>query len=110
MTVIAAVGDGAAALDAVVRFAADVAVLDVRMPGRDGIDVARAFLDYELSTRTVIMTMLWERHVFERAIAAGASGYLSKETALLDIVDAIRTALRGEIYVAPALSPAFPGR
>ena len=110
MTVIAAVGDGASALDAVVRFTPDVAVLDVRMPGRDGIDVARALVDYELSTRTVIMTMVWERYVFERAMAAGACGYLSKETALLDIVDAIRTAARGETYVAPALSPAFPGR
>ncbi|HWK12314.1 MAG TPA: response regulator transcription factor [Vicinamibacterales bacterium] len=110
MTVVAAVGDGDAALDAIVRFAPDVAVLDVRMPGRDGIDVARALLEAQLSARPVIMTLDWQRSVFDRAIAAGAAGYLSKESALLDVVDAIRTAARGDTYVAPALSGAFPGR
>ena len=109
MTVVAAVGDGDAALDAIVRFAPDVAVLDVRMPGRDGIDVARALLEAQLSARPVIMTLDWQRSVFDRAIAAGAAGYLSKESALLDVVDAIRTAARGDTYVAPALSAAFPG-
>ncbi len=109
LTVVAAVADGAAALDAIVRFSPDVAVLDVRMPGaRDGIDVARALMDLELSARTVIMTMHWDRGVFERAASVGTSGYLAKETAVLDVVDAIRAAVRGETYVASALVPAFP--
>jgi DNA-binding NarL/FixJ family response regulator len=110
MTVIAAVADGTAALDAAVRFSPDVAVLDVRMPGRDGIDVARALMDYELSVRAVIMTLFWDRGVIDRAVSAGACGYVAKETALLEIVDAIRTAARGETYIAPALSTVFPKR
>lgn len=99
MTVVAAVGDGAAALEAIRRLAPDVAVLDVCMPGRNGIDVARRLVEEQLAARAVITTLHWEQRVFERAVAAGARGFLSKETALLEIVAAIRSAARGETYV-----------
>jgi DNA-binding NarL/FixJ family response regulator len=102
MTVVAAVGDGAAALDAIRRLTPAVAVLDVRMPELDGIEVARQLADDQLRARTVIVTMHSERVVFERAIAAGANGYLPKDTALLDVVEAVRTVARGEMYVRPA--------
>ena len=102
MTVVAAVGDGDAALDVIRRLNPGVAVLDVRMPGLDGIEVARRVANEQLRARTVIVTMHSERVVFERAIAAGASGYLPKDTALLDVVGAVRTVARGEMYVRPA--------
>jgi len=99
MTVVAAVGDGAAALEAIRRLAPDVAVLDVCMPGRNGIDVARQLVEEQLMARPVITTLHWEQRVFERAVAAGARGFLSKETALLEIVAAIRSVAQGETYV-----------
>jgi DNA-binding NarL/FixJ family response regulator len=99
MTVVASVGDGAAALEAIARFKPDIAVLDVSMPGRGGIDIARSLAELQLAVRAVVMTLHWEPAVFERAAAAGASGFLSKETALLEIVAAIRAAARGETYV-----------
>ena len=101
MTVVAAVADGAAALDTIRRLTPTVAVLDVRMPELDGIEVARQLAADQLRARTVIVTMHSERVVLERAIAAGALGYLPKDTALLDVVDAVRTVARGEMYVRP---------
>jgi DNA-binding NarL/FixJ family response regulator len=107
MTVVAVVGDGAAALDVIRRLAPDVAVLDVRMPGLDGIEVARHLVDDRLRVRAVIVTMHSDRVVFERAIAAGVSAYVLKDTALSEVVQAVRTVARGHTYVSPAVSDGF---
>ena len=105
MTVVAALGDGATALEEIRRGAPDVAVLDVRMPGLDGIEVARCLsVEDRVRTRTVIVTLHWHRAVFERAIAAGVSGYVPKDTALSEVVDAVRAVARGETYVSRALA------
>jgi DNA-binding NarL/FixJ family response regulator len=107
MTVVAAVGDGAAALDVIRRLAPEIAVLDVRMPGLDGIEVARQLVDDRLGARAVIVTMHSERVMFERAIAAGVCGYVLKDTALSEVVQAVRTVARGHTYITPALSAGF---
>jgi DNA-binding NarL/FixJ family response regulator len=105
MTVIAAPGDGATALEAIRQLAPDVAVLDMRMPGLDGIDVARRlFVEDRLPARTVLVTLYWDRVVFERAIEAGVSGYVPKDTALSEIVNAVRAVARGETYVSCVLA------
>ena len=104
MTIVAATGDGSAALDEIRRLAPDVAVLDVHMPGLDGIEVAgRVFAD-DRPARTVIVTLHWDRVVFERALAAGVSGYVPKETAFEDIVGAVRAVATGQTYVSTALA------
>jgi two-component system, NarL family, nitrate/nitrite response regulator NarL len=110
MAVVAALGDGAAALDEIRRLAPDVAVLDVRMPGLDGIEIALRLVEEQLRARAVVVTLHWNHLLFERAIAAGVSGYLAKETALSDVVDAVRTVARGQTYVAPSLSAGLSGR
>ena len=109
MAVIAAFGDGAAALEEIRRVGPDVAVLDVRMPGLDGIEVALRLVEERLPARAVIVTLHWDRLLFERAIGAGVSGYVAKETALSDVVEAIRTVACGQTYVAPALSAGLSG-
>ncbi len=110
MAVVAALDDGTAALEEIRRWGPDVVVLDVRMPGLDGIEVVFRLVEEQLRARAVIVTLHWDRLLFERAIAAGVSGYLAKETALSDVVDAVRTVARGQTYVAPALSAGLPGR
>ena len=109
MAIVAALGDGATALEEIRRLAPDVAVLDVRMPGLDGIDVACRLVEEQLRARVVIVTLHWDRVLVERAVAAGVSGYVAKETALSEVVHAIRTVARGQTYVAPALSTGLPG-
>jgi DNA-binding NarL/FixJ family response regulator len=109
MAVVAALGDGATALEQIRRLGPDVAVLDVRMPGLDGIEVVLRLVEEQLRARVVIVTLHWERLLFERAIAAGVSGYVAKETALSEVVDAVRTVARGQTYVSPALSAGLSG-
>ena len=77
------------------------------MPGLDGIEVAGRLVDDQLRTRAVIVTMHSERVIFERAIAAGVSGYVLKDMAFSEVVEAIRAAARGQSYVSSSLSAAF---
>jgi DNA-binding NarL/FixJ family response regulator len=107
MTVVAALGDGATALEAIRRLTPDVAVLDVRMPGLDGLEVAHRIVDDRLPTRAVLVTMHSDRVVFERAMAIGVRGYVLKDAALAEVAQAVRAAVLGSTYVTPTVSDAF---
>ena len=82
MQVVEAVGDGAAALDIIRRLSPDVAVLDVRMPGLGGFEVAKQAAEEGLRTRLMFLTMHAEPVLFERAMAIGVKGYVLKDAAL----------------------------
>jgi DNA-binding NarL/FixJ family response regulator len=104
MQVVDAVGDGTSALDTIRRLSPDVAVLDIRMPGLGGFDVAKQVADEGLSTRLMFLTMHDEPALFERAMAIGVRGYVLKDAALSEIVQAVRTIAIGRTYLSPALS------
>jgi DNA-binding NarL/FixJ family response regulator len=113
--VIAAVADGMAALECIRESKPDVAVLDVQMPDLDGIGLAQTLVADQARTRVMFLTMHNEPATFERAMAAGVSGYVLKDAALFEIVQAIRVVASGRTYLSPALSDyvvnrAFPGR
>ena len=113
--VVTAVGDGTAALEAIRRLSPDVAVLDVRMPGLGGFDVATQVTQEGLRTRLMFLTMHAEPVMFERAMAMGVKGYVLKDAALSEIVQAVRTIAGGRTYLSPALSDylverSFPSR
>jgi DNA-binding NarL/FixJ family response regulator len=115
MQVVEAVADGAAALDAIRRLSHDVAVLDVRMPGLGGFEVAQQVAEARLPTRLMFLTMHAEPVLFERAMAMGVKGYVLKDAALSEIVQAVRTVAMGRTYLSPALSEdlierSFPSR
>jgi DNA-binding NarL/FixJ family response regulator len=115
MQVVEAVGDGAAAVDAIRRLSPDVAVLDVRMPRLDGFEVAKQVAEERLRTRLMFLTMHAEPVIFECAMAIGVKGYVLKDAALSEIVQAVRTIAGGRTYLSPALSEylverSFPSR
>jgi DNA-binding NarL/FixJ family response regulator len=115
MQVIGSIGDGVAALAAIRESVPDVAVLDVRMPSLNGFEVAQHVVDEKLRVRLMFLTMHSEPVMFERAMALGVKGYVLKDAALSEIVQAIRTIANGRTYVSPAMSEylvarAFPGR
>jgi DNA-binding NarL/FixJ family response regulator len=115
MQVVAAIGEGTAALDAIRRLSPDVAVLDARMPGLSGLEVATKVAAEGLRTRLMVLTMHDEPVMFERAMAIGVKGYVLKDAALLEIVQAVRTIAMGRTYLSPALSEylverSFPSR
>ncbi|MBW8484934.1 response regulator transcription factor [Actinomadura parmotrematis] len=104
--VVAQAGDGLAALAEARRTRPDVAVLDIEMPGRSGLDVA-ADLRRELpGCRVLIVTTFGRPGYLRRAMEAGARGFLVKDGPIEDLVTAIRRVLAGEQVVDPALATA----
>jgi two-component system nitrate/nitrite response regulator NarL len=105
--VVAAVGDGRAALDAIREHSPDVALLDYKMPGLDGIAVAHAVVRDRLPTRVLLVSATTEGSVVYRAIQDGAAGFLSKEADRDDIVAAVVACARGEDVLPPELVSSF---
>lgn len=84
----------------------DVAVLDLAMPGLNGVDAAREILRDEPRMKAVLLTMYTEDPYVLEALRAGISGYVLKTQAAVDLVQAIREVLRGSIYLSPGVSRA----
>ncbi|MEU6946134.1 response regulator transcription factor [Streptomyces sp. NPDC046316] len=101
--VVAEAGDGAEAVEAVRRHSPDVALLDIRMPGMDGIEACRA-ISAESDCRTVMLTTFdSDAYVYE-ALHAGASGFLLKDVRRDDLVHAVRVVARGDSLLAPSVA------
>ena len=101
--VVTAVADGQAALAAIVEHSPDVALLDYKMPGLDGIAVAHAVTRDRLSTRVLLLSATTEGSVVYKAIQDGAAGYLSKDSDRDEIVNAVVACARGEKVLPPEL-------
>ena len=74
----------------------DVLVTDINMPGIDGIELVRRVKQLSPKTRTIVLTMYQDADLVERAVRAGAWGYLLKDSSPEDLVSAIRSVDRGE--------------
>jgi two-component system, NarL family, nitrate/nitrite response regulator NarL len=96
-------GDGEEALACIRDLVPDVAVIDVRLPRLDGTGVAAAVAREELPTRVIMLSAFVESALVYEALAAGAKGYLSKETDRQQVCEAILAVARGEVVVPAAL-------
>ncbi|MEI8240469.1 MAG: response regulator transcription factor [Actinomycetota bacterium] len=85
----------------------DVVLMDVSMPVTDGIDATRQLLAADARMRVVMLTMHIDRDVIDRAMKAGAVGYLTKDAAIAEVVDAIRLAANGDTVLSPRLAEAM---
>ena len=103
--VVGAVTDGRAAVDASLRLRPDVVVLDLVMPRLGGLDAARAIRKELPDCRIVVCTIHANGNVKEEAFAAGAVGFVRKQSAHADLVPAIRAAVAGKTFVSPSLEP-----
>jgi DNA-binding NarL/FixJ family response regulator len=110
MRVVAEAGDGHEALAAIEARSPDVAVLDIDMPGCDGLEVARALRDGRSATRVIFLTLHTDARFLDAALDAGACGYVPKESAVTEIAGAIRSVHGGQQYVSPVLSGALINR
>ena len=104
ITVVAEVGRGDEVLDAVGRTVPDVALLDVEMPGLDGISVAGQLHRAHPSVRILMVTTFGRPGYLRRAIDAGASGFVVKDTPARELADAVRRVHMGLRVVDPALA------
>jgi two-component system response regulator DesR len=102
--VIGAIGRGDEVLAAVERDEPDVILLDIELPGLDGLAVAEALAARAPSVRVVIVTTFGRPGYLRRALAANVSGFVLKETPARDLAIAIRRAHAGERVVDPALA------
>ena len=101
--VVASVEDGDALVDAAERLSPDVIVTDIAMPGIDGIAAAALIRRHDPAARIVLVTVHAEWMLVEAGLAAGALGYVLKDTAGDELVPAVRAALRGRQYVSREL-------
>ena len=101
--VVAEAGDGAAAVDAVRRLAPQVALLDIRMPGTDGIEACRT-ITAGSDCRTVMLTTFDSDEYVYEALHAGASGFLLKDVRRDDLVHAVRVVAAGDSLLAPSVA------
>ena len=102
--VVAAVGDGDALIDTARRLRPDVIVTDVAMPGLSGLDALVRLKADQIESRVIILTMHNDAELATRAIRAGASGFLLKESAGEELLAAIRQALQGRVYLTPTVT------
>jgi DNA-binding NarL/FixJ family response regulator len=96
--------DGRAAIALVDRLTPDVALLDLRMPILDGVGATTEILASRTGTRVLILTTYDTDTDIERAVEAGAIGYLLKDATREQLVDAIHAAARGETVLAPRVA------
>lgn len=104
LEVVAEVGAGDEVLEAALRTRPDVAVLDVEMPGLDGISVAADLTRRLPDTKVLIVTTFGRPGYLRRALEAGASGFVVKDTPSGELADAVRTVARGGRVVDPSLA------
>ncbi|GAA1060724.1 response regulator transcription factor [Agromyces bracchium] len=104
LEVVGEAGDGLDALEAARRLRPDVVLMDIRMPGLDGIEAtARLTADPGAPRVLVLTTFDLDEYVY-RALRAGAAGFLLKDAPPERLVDAVRTVARGEALLAPTLT------
>jgi DNA-binding NarL/FixJ family response regulator len=82
----------------------DVVLLDISMPEKNGIDTLKLIMDGDKGAKVLILSMYQEDQYAVRLMKAGASGYLTKETAPKQLVEAIRTVFAGKKHISPNLA------
>jgi DNA-binding NarL/FixJ family response regulator len=104
LRVVGEAGSGTEALSVIERSRPDVVVMDLDMPGGDGIETTTRLMGMEPRPRVLILTMHPEDRRLIAALQAGAGGYLMKDAAESELVDAIRTVAAGDVYVRPRVA------
>jgi DNA-binding NarL/FixJ family response regulator len=97
-------GDGPQALHLTGKLTPDVIVLDIEMPGMTGLQVAGEIIKRRLPVQISFLTMYKEEDMFNEAMDLGVKGYVLKESAVSDIVAAIKTVAAGRYYLSPSIS------
>nr|WP_107054528.1 response regulator transcription factor [Streptomyces sp. NRRL S-350] len=102
--VVGEAGTGAEAVRLAAELRPDVVVMDIRMPGTDGIEATRLVTAADGPVRVVVLTTFDEDEHVYAALHAGASGFLVKDMALEDILAAVRVVAAGDALIAPSVT------
>jgi DNA-binding NarL/FixJ family response regulator len=104
LTVVGEAGDGAEAVRLAAELRPDVVVMDIRMPGMDGVEATRRVLEADGACRVLMLTTFDDDEYVYGALRAGAAGFLVKDMALDDILTAVRVVASGDALIAPSVT------
>ncbi len=97
-------GNGEEALALIRKHHPEIVLLDIDMPGLNGLEIARTVQSENLPSRIIMLTMYKEEDVFNRAMDYGVSGFVLKESAVTDLLQSISFVTSDKYYVSPVLS------
>jgi two-component system response regulator DegU len=103
LEVIAEAGDGLEALAKIRQYQPQVIILDIDIPKMDGFEVALAVQEEKIKTEIVFLTVHREESFMKKALSVGAKGFVLKDSAISDIVTAIKAAFQGQSFISPAM-------
>ncbi|GIF35841.1 response regulator [Actinoplanes xinjiangensis] len=104
LTVVGEASSGAEGFDRALALTPDIVLMDLRMPGGDGVEATGRILSAAPGVRVMVLTTYESDRDILRAIEAGASGYLLKDASPRELADAVRAAARGETVLAPSVA------
>ena len=107
LELVGSVENGEDVIEAVKRLRPEVVIMDVRLPGIDGISAVKRIHEASPSVQFVVFSAYGDKRLLSDAIAAGARGYVMKGSPPEDLLRAIRTVTAGKPFVDPSLSPAL---
>ena len=96
--------DGEVAIELITKLQPAIVILDISMPVRNGFEVVRALRQKKVQTQVIFLTMHRNEDFFQRALDLDVRGYVLKDSAVIDVVSAIKAVSRGEHYTSPALT------
>ena len=100
LQVVAVAGNGREAVSEALRLRPDIVIMDIAMPELDGVEATRRIVERSPETRVLILSMYLSAEHIYRALQAGAQGYVLKESAGEEVVDAIRALRAGKRYLS----------
>lgn len=99
--VVGEAASGDEAVDCVRELKPDLVIMDLAMPGSNGLDATRRISALGLNTKVLVLTVHAEEEYLVPVVEAGASGYLTKTSADTDLLEAIRVVARGQVFLPP---------
>jgi len=103
-TIVAEAEDGLNAFDGVKKYKPDIAILDIGMPGLNGVEVTRRIRSEIAETKVIALSMHADRRFVMGVLEAGANGYLLKDSAFAELVTAVTAVATGKMYLSPSIA------
>jgi len=110
MLVVGEANNGTEALRLTRELKPNVALMDIGMPGNEGLEATRQLIQEFPNTRVIMLTMYEDSALLQESLRAGASGYIIKRAVEAELIDAIYAVNRGIIYIHPSLMPLLVAR
>ncbi|MEO5644402.1 MAG: response regulator transcription factor [Bacteroidia bacterium] len=103
LQIIAELSDGMQAYQSIIAKRPDLAILDIEMPGLTGLDICRKVMSEKSETKFIVLTMHRDKNFFNDAMSIGVMGYLLKDHAISDLIQCVKTVLKGDRFVSPGI-------